>query len=301
MTVRTAHDRVDIPANSNHKLVFRGLSSSRLMSADIRYGLNGAESNVEARPSTCSWADAYVIGVRLRDEASDVFVDGRAYSFSRRKGETHLLYLSGVEQIEFNSPRHTLETILPQSFIREIADDLEVPYVTHLGRSCYDIVDDPVLPRLVSRIHPFFDEPGTIDPLFADHYVWALGLYVCAHYGDLATRRPVTGGLSSWQERLAKDIIETSLVGGIGLTELAALCGLRTSQFAHGFKRSTGLAPYQWLQQRRVVRAQEFIAEDRTPLADIALLCGFADQSHLTRIFARLVGAPPRAWQAAFH
>ncbi len=33
------------------------------------------------------------------------------------------------------------------------------------------------------------------------------------------------------------------------------------------------------------------------PLADIAAACGFADQSHFTRVFARSMGTPPGSWR----
>ena len=32
-------------------------------------------------------------------------------------------------------------------------------------------------------------------------------------------------------------------------------------------------------------------------LSDIALACGFADQSHFTRVFGRIVGSSPKAWR----
>ncbi len=294
-----------VPANAVHRLAFRSLSSSRLMSADIRFGQtvagDGAAFPAATRVSTkCSWDAAYTIGVRLQDERSDVFLDGRTYSHPRRKGDTHLMYLSGVEHIDFNTPRHTLEIILPLSFMREIADDLEVPHITHL-RSLYHITDDPALQRLVLRIQPYFDAPETLEPLLADHLMWALAVYVCAHYGDLAVRRRTIGGLATWQERLVKEVIETSLIGGAKLAELAGLCGLRTSQFAHAFKRTTGVAPFQWLLQRRIARACELLSAGRDSLADIALLSGFADQSHLTRSFARHTGMTPGAWRAIRH
>ncbi|UIY31505.1 AraC family transcriptional regulator (plasmid) [Neorhizobium galegae] len=109
---------------------------------------------------------------------------------------------------------------------------------------------------------------------------------------------PGRRGLSTWQERLAKDVIETSLVGGIGLAELAQLCGLRTSQFAHGFKRSTGIAPYEWLLRRRIERAKESLLWG-SKLSEVAVACGFADESHLTRMFRRVVGVAPGAWRTA--
>jgi AraC family transcriptional regulator len=289
-----------LPQGTESKLAFRGLSSSRLIAAEISYGVKTTENPPKPLSPRCIWQEAYAIGVNLRDERSEILLDGKSYSNPTRRGETRLLYLSGLAHIDFASSRHSQEVILQQSFMREIADDLEVPYVTHLGRGLYHMADDAALRRLALRIYPYFDAPETIDPLFADHYMWSLGIYLCASYGDLATRRPVKGGLSSWQERLAKDVIETSLVGGIGLTELASLCGLRTSQFAHGFRRSTGMAPYQWLQQRRVARAKYLLARShRASLADIAIACGFADQSHLTRSFARVAGTTPGAWRNA--
>lgn len=302
MTLNVNVTRVDIatvpiclPRNSDRKLAVRALARSRLIAADISYGFKA----VGASAKFPSWEDAYSIGVRFNDEKSHIFVDGKSYTNPHRRGETHILYLSGVEHIDFSTPRHTIEIVLRRSFMREIADDLEVPRVTYLGHSLFHVSDDLMLRQLALRIYPFFDAPETLDPLFADHLMWGLGIYVCAHYGDIAIRRRVVGGLSTWQERLAKEIMDASLLGGIGLADLAAQCGLGTSQFAHAFKRSTGVAPYQWLLRRRIARARELIAGHPISLADIAAMCGFADQAHLTRLFARHVGVPPAAFRSA--
>lgn len=286
-----------LPEKGAHSLTAEGLSCSRLISAEISYGVK-AEGFIRVGNPECRWQEAYAVGVNLRDELSDIRVDGKNYATPTRRGETRLLYLTGLSYVDFASSRHSQEVILQKSFMDEIADDLEVPRVSHLGRSLYHMTDDAVLRRLALRIHPYFAAPDTIDPLFADHYMWSLGIYVCATYGDLAARRQIKGGLASWQERLAKEVIETSVVGGIGLSELAALCGLGTSQFAHAFRRSTGVAPYQWLLKRRVARAKSLLAgRPAASLADVAVACGFADQSHLTRSFSRLEGMTPGAWR----
>ncbi|MCA1731892.1 MAG: helix-turn-helix domain-containing protein, partial [Actinobacteria bacterium] len=44
-------------------------------------------------------------------------------------------------------------------------------------------------------------------------------------------------------------------------------------------------------------RAKELLISTTLPLAEIALLCGFANQSHLTRHFKRLFGASPKAFR----
>ncbi|MBH9346152.1 helix-turn-helix transcriptional regulator, partial [Pseudomonas aeruginosa] len=78
----------------------------------------------------------------------------------------------------------------------------------------------------------------------------------------------------------------------LSLAELASIAGLSRYQVLRAFSRATGLTPYAYLLQRRLERARGLLGTDQ-PLADIALACGFADQSHLTRLFARLYGISP--------
>lgn len=233
----------------------RALFKSRLLMAEVDYGTHGVEQNAEFP----RWEDAFSIGVRYRTEVSETSVHGKRFDFEARAGCTHFLYLSGVDFVEFATHRHSIEMVLPRAFMREIAEDLEVPAVTHLGNDACFLAFDPVIARMATSIRPYFDDPVTLDALYADSFMWAFGIYVMRHYGDLADRRPTVGGLTTWQERLAKELIESSLVGGITLEELAQCCGLRVSQFAHAFRRSTGMPPYRWLIRRRVERAKEML------------------------------------------
>jgi AraC-like DNA-binding protein len=51
--------------------------------------------------------------------------------------------------------------------------------------------------------------------------------------------------------------------------------------------------------QRRVQNAKRLLTESESAISDIALACGFSDQSHLTKVFSKLMGAPPGAWRRA--
>ena len=168
--------------------------------------------------------------------------------------------------------------------------------VTRLGNDACFIRPDPVIPRMVRHMRPFFDDTSSLDTLQADSFMWAFGIYVMRRYGGLASHRPHKGGLTTWQERLAKDWIEAVLPAGTTLSELANACGIGVSHFAHAFRRTAGVSPYQWLVQRRVERAKGLL-KFSLPLSDIALACGFSDQSHMTRTFKRATGLAPRTWQ----
>jgi AraC-like DNA-binding protein len=107
------------------------------------------------------------------------------------------------------------------------------------------------------------------------------------------------GGLASWQVRRALGLLEAHLDGNISPVQLAQECGLSPSHFARAFRISTGLAPHQWLLHHRVEKAKAALRDSEASLSVIALACGFADQSHFTRVFSRCAGISPAAWRRA--
>jgi len=106
-----------------------------------------------------------------------------------------------------------------------------------------------------------------------------------------------TSGLAPWQLNRAKSLFEANLCGGIGVEEVASACRLSISHFSHAFRQSTGLSPHNWLIRRRVEKAKEMLCTQNSPLCEIAIECGFTDQSHFTRLFGRESGMTPRHWR----
>jgi transcriptional regulator GlxA family with amidase domain len=49
--------------------------------------------------------------------------------------------------------------------------------------------------------------------------------------------------------------------------------------------------------RHRVERSKSMLQHSDVALAEIAGLCGFADQSHFTRMFKSFVGMTPAAWR----
>jgi AraC family transcriptional regulator len=105
------------------------------------------------------------------------------------------------------------------------------------------------------------------------------------------------GMLAVWQERRAKELLAGNLAGNITLSELANTCELSVRHFTRAFRASTGMSPRAWLLRLRVEKAKHLLTSSRRVLAEIALDCGFTDQSHFTRTFRRSVGMSPGAWQ----
>lgn len=92
--------------------------------------------------------------------------------------------------------------------------------------------------------------------------------------------------------RRVKDYVDRTLDGDLALSRLAAVACLSPFHFQRVFHDETGMPIHAWVMQRRVRQALDLVAAGE-PLGEIAAACGFADQSHLTRIFRRSVGVTP--------
>ncbi|MEJ0028388.1 MAG: AraC family transcriptional regulator [Rhizomicrobium sp.] len=105
------------------------------------------------------------------------------------------------------------------------------------------------------------------------------------------------GGLPPWQARRARRFIAENLSRPLALAELAEACGLSRSHFSAAFRETFGCPPHRWLLLQRVERAKHLLLTSGRTLREIAIDVGFADQSHLTRVFTRHVKVSPGAWR----
>jgi AraC-like DNA-binding protein len=78
---------------------------------------------------------------------------------------------------------------------------------------------------------------------------------------------------------------------------LERIAGTDRYTIARHFRRAFGTSPDRYRMLRRLARARHLI-EHGMPLAEAAAEAGFADQSHMTRQFARTFGLTPARWAA---
>ena len=97
--------------------------------------------------------------------------------------------------------------------------------------------------------------------------------------------------------RRACERLDSDLGGTLSLQQIAAEFGLSVSHFSRAFRISTGLPPHQWLLRQRVKAAKQLMTLRDVPLSEIAISVGFANQSHLTKVFSAQVGVSPAAWR----
>ena len=96
----------------------------------------------------------------------------------------------------------------------------------------------------------------------------------------------------------AKTMIDDDPTATITLTDLAVEAKLSRFQLVRNFARAVGLTPHAYIVQRRIDLARRLIGAG-TPLAEAAFAAGFADQSHMTRVFVSKYGLSPGIYAEA--
>ena len=156
---------------------------------------------------------------------------------------------------------------------------------------------DPVLAHLGRALLPALAHPATASALYVEQVVCAMQTHLVARYHGAAMRAARGGNLSDLQLRRAQELLMAGMDGSVLIGDIATACNVSRSAFIRAFRQATGATPYQWLLARRVEQARALLTRSALSLAEVAIQCGFSDQSHMTRIFARHTGSTPGAWR----
>ena len=114
------------------------------------------------------------------------------------------------------------------------------------------------------------------------------------------TPRPAT--LRAIDRRRAVDVavwIDEHAHEPIDLERAADEAGLSAFHFLRLFANALGVTPHQYLVRSRLRRAARLLADDATPITDVAFDVGFGDLSNFVRTFHRAAGVSPGAFRRA--
>ena len=242
--------------------------------------------------------NAYLFHVQLQPVAVDMWIEGKCRPATTTiPGTTFLYDLRSNPVAEIYSSFDNVRFYISQESIDELAFDQGIRRTEGLVSSRLGSLDR-VMYGLANALLDHVERANEHSALFIDHIALAFHAHVMRAYGHAAVPDELkSGGLSPWQLRRVLDFLSAHLSDDPTVAELARECGLSSGYFARAFRQTTGVTPHQWLIRKRVERARALLLGNGLGLADIALLCGFVDQSHFSRIFAKFEGDSPGRWR----
>ncbi|WP_083909666.1 helix-turn-helix transcriptional regulator [Rhodopseudomonas sp. B29] len=103
--------------------------------------------------------------------------------------------------------------------------------------------------------------------------------------------------LTQWKIQEAEEYINAHLGSCLRIRDVARAVDMSTGYFSRAFKKAAGISYSEYVTRNRLERAKRMLLTSNSPIAEVALACGLADQAHLTRLFSRSEGLPPRDWR----
>ncbi|PWT74045.1 MAG: hypothetical protein C5B46_04675 [Proteobacteria bacterium] len=186
----------------------------------------------------------------------------------------------------------TLDPAFLDSVARETFGEKAAP--VHLWHE--DGKHDPLINNVASAVLREVLAPDAGTPVFMLSLANVLSVHLIRNYAENmpAAPEPIAGPTRAVSA--AVRFIRERYAQNISLTDIANAADSSPFHLTRIFKKTMGMSPHQYLVEVRVHSARALLSTggDRPSLAEVAAAVGFADQSHLTRQFKRILGTTPK-------
>ncbi len=243
----------------------------------------------------------HLVMVTLRGQAERLEVTsscGHRYTGLDRPGAVSLVPAHCERQIRLRGVAFEWGSIaLSPSLFDSDADDGQ-GVGGSLDISAFTNIDDPFILGMVSEFVRLCAVDGVLDPVYCDAMSWALARHLIARYGQVRAQPSVVAWkLAPWRVRRITDYVDAHLTEPLRIAELAELVGVSSGYFHRAFRETLGKTPLEFINERRVQRAMQYLHRDDASMAAIALQVGFVSPSHFTRTFRQITGVNPSKYR----
>ncbi len=109
---------------------------------------------------------------------------------------------------------------------------------------------------------------------------------------------PGESGRPRWLSQ-AIEFLESEYRRSLRIEEVAVAVGIHPTHLSRVFRRRVGVPLGEYVHRLRVRYASEELCRPGARLVEVAAAAGFADQSHMTRVFKRVTGVTPLEFRKA--
>ncbi|MFB2893512.1 helix-turn-helix domain-containing protein [Aerosakkonemataceae cyanobacterium BLCC-F50] len=157
---------------------------------------------------------------------------------------------------------------------------------------------DPVISSIGFTLKTELETDGMGAKLYAESATTFLAAHLLRHYCiHPQSLKTYPNGLPKYKLKQTIEYIEQHLGEEISLEAIANHLNMSQYYFCHLFKQSMGVSPYQYVLRHRIDKAKQLLKQRKLTITDVALECGFANQTHFTKHFRKLTGTTPRAYR----
>jgi AraC family transcriptional regulator len=225
--------------------------------------------------------------------------EGKSRSADNGPGTIYVLPAGTRDRLTWSGPTTRIILVMEPRFLARSLEDTahlkDVELTTHWN------LRDRHIQSLLLALHADLEDGSPAGPLYGESLGLALGIYLVRRYSVRNCAKPdYRGGMPTTRLNRILEFINHNLAQDLRLWELAQIAGMSPNYFCELFKVSTGLSPYQYILRCRIERAKQYLRDPKITLACAGAAAGFADQSHFTKVFRRVVGVTPMRFRGKF-
>ena len=133
--------------------------------------------------------------------------------------------------------------------------------------------------------------------LLAESLFHQLAVHLLGKYTTYKLQIKEYDGLAPYKLKQILDLIGDSLREEVSIAQMASFLDMSQFHFCREFKKSLGVTPHHYIMQQRVKMAKRILKQQKLSIAQVAVECGFSNQSHLGRVFKQHTGTTPRRFR----
>ena len=226
------------------------------------------------------------------------YIGNCEYDGEFNPGEFFLLPAAFDSFQSYSTTDEAIIFIIQPNFLTRIAEQTECLNPARIELRPIVIGRDPIIEQIARSFLGEMQTEGLGGRLYSETLATQLAIHLLRQYCAFDIKlKQYNGGLSPRKLQTVIDYIETNLEEKIGLDALAKITQTSPYHFSRLFKQSTGITPYQYVIQQRIELGKQLLRKEELPIAEIAMMCGFANQSSFTTAFRKLLGVTPKNYR----
>lgn len=215
-----------------------------------------------------------------------------------KPGQSCLVSFNQTHALEWQQTAElTLLYLNPKLFSNAIGESIEENNL--VINEHFSLVNDNLLYEIATTVgHLSKSNSAYIEKLYIESLANLLAVHILKNY--ISDRVIVFDNLKKLSSKKLESVceyVEANLERKITLSELATIAGVGKYYFCRLFKGSTNITPYSYVLHRRVERAKKLLKDSDLPICNVALECGFSNQSHLAKHFRSILGTTPMRYR----
>jgi len=152
------------------------------------------------------------------------------------------------------------------------------------------IINDAILSKQLVNLHDMMHDESVFIIEKEELFLSVIASFIKKHADSFITLDRIQSSKPHIHKIL--EYINDNLSYEILVSDLSKMANFSLYYFIRVFKSEVGLTPKEYVIQQRIIKAKELI-KLKIPLSQIALDCGFYDQSHMIKYFKVYTGMNP--------